>query len=284
MLSVTNALAVPIRELIAGTEQVHAGNLDVRVPIIAEDEIGQLAVSFNGMVDGLRDGERLRDEVAELNESLGRALADVRASQARLLSVEDDERRRMEREISGGVQKTLDELRRGVARLPDLVSDPDTRALVARVDLQAASALAQLQDLASGIYPASLETDGLRGALTRLAERSSLPTRVDCDGVNRLPKRFEVAVYFCCAEALTNAAKHAGPAVEADITVRLEGDVLLFTVADTGAGFEHPAGEQGSGLQGMVDRIGALGGRLAVDSSPGRGTTVSGSVPLSAAG
>jgi signal transduction histidine kinase len=93
----------------------------------------------------------------------------------------------------------------------------------------------------------------------------------------------EAAIYFCCLEALQNAAKHAAGR-QATVRFRLDGSRLAFEVADEGAGFDATAAAGGTGLQGMADRLEAIGGRLEVRSAPGAGTIVAGSVPVGAAG
>jgi signal transduction histidine kinase len=99
--------------------------------------------------------------------------------------------------------------------------------------------------------------------------------------VGRFPQEVEAAVYFCCLEALQNAAKHAGDGARATVTLERRAEALAFTVADDGVGFDasDPAG-LGHGFVNMTDRIGAIGGTLEVDAAPGRGTRVSGVVPV----
>jgi signal transduction histidine kinase len=151
----------------------------------------------------------------------------------------------------------------------------DTREDLAR-------ALAELRDLAHGIYPAALENDGLVTALAEVAERSPIPAVVEANGTGRYPREIEAAVYFCCLEALQNAAKHAGDGAAATIQLHEQNGRLTFTVADDGRGFDAPAAASHGGLQNMADRIGALGGTLTVTSSPGDGTTVTATIPARA--
>jgi signal transduction histidine kinase len=104
---------------------------------------------------------------------------------------------------------------------------------------------------------------------------------VVAEGVGRFDQQTEAAVYFCCLEALQNAGKHAGEGATATVTVRQDPEGLMFEVADTGAGFDMASGAaKGHGFVNMSDRIGAIGGKLRVDSAPGKGTTVSGVIPL----
>ena len=125
-----------------------------------------------------------------------------------------------------------------------------------------------------------LESDGLPGALKAAAERSSMPVTVDFDGVDRYAQELEAAVYFCCLEALQNAAKHAGDGAKVSVWLSQADGHVQFEVADDGIGYDVAAIGTSSGLQNMADRIGALGGELQTDSTPGAGTTVRGSVPM----
>jgi signal transduction histidine kinase len=104
---------------------------------------------------------------------------------------------------------------------------------------------------------------------------------VEAAGVARYPPDVEATAYFCCLEALQNAAKHAGEGARATVRVWQEQGGLLFEVADDGAGFAAGDGRGGAGLASMRDRVGALGGRLTIASTPGHGTSVSGTIPLS---
>jgi signal transduction histidine kinase len=141
-------------------------------------------------------------------------------------------------------------------------------------------ALAELRDLAHGIYPAVLESDGLPGALRAAAERSSMPVTVETDGVGRYAQELEAAVYFCCLEALQNAAKHAGDGAKVSVRLSQVDGQVQFDVSDDGRGYDAAAVSPSAGLQNMADRIGALGGELQIESVPGAGTTVRGAVPI----
>jgi signal transduction histidine kinase len=139
----------------------------------------------------------------------------------------------------------------------------------------------ELRNLAHGIYPPLLADRGLAEALSAAASRAALPTDVSADGVGRYDQRVEAAVYFCCLEALQNAGKHAGEGAHATVTVREDEGALLFEVADTGAGFDTGSGAQrGHGFVNMADRLGAIGGTMAVESAPGKGTRIAGRIPL----
>ena len=127
--------------------------------------------------------------------------------------------------------------------------------------------------------PPLLADKGLAEALAAQARKSPVPAAVKSDDVGRYPQEVEAAVYFCCLEALQNAAEHAGTNATATIRLWQEKYGLLFEVSDDGAGFDA-ATPRGAGLTNMCDRLSALGGRLTISSEPGRGTRVLGTIPL----
>jgi signal transduction histidine kinase len=221
---------------------------------------------------------------AGLTEQLKERMAELRASRKRIVEAADGERRRLERNIHDGAQQQLVALS-VMARLAETSVDGDkegARALVVQAQAEATDALANLQDLARGIYPPLLADQGLAAALEAQARRSPVPVTVEADGLGRYPQEAEAAIYFCVLEALQNIAKYA---VASRAAVRLAGQVgpgsvLEFSVADDGAGFDPGSAGYGTGLQGMADRMAALGGDLRVRSQPGHGTTVSGRLPV----
>jgi signal transduction histidine kinase len=141
--------------------------------------------------------------------------------------------------------------------------------------------LENLRDLARGIYPPLLADEGLPDALAAQARKSTVPVAVEPGGIGRYPPEIESAIYFCCLEALQNIGKYAG-ASRAEIRLAQTNGQLRFEVEDDGSGFEVGGAHTGSGLQGMADRLEAIGGTLEIDSSPGRGTSVIGQVPATA--
>ena len=113
-----------------------------------------------------------------------------------------------------------------------------------------------------------------------MASRAGVGARLEASAISRYPPQVEATVYFCCVEALQNAAKHAGPAARATVRIEEEQGVLRFEVVDDGAGFNLEAVQRGAGLTSMSDRLGALGGHLTVSAQPDHGTRVSGTIPL----
>jgi signal transduction histidine kinase len=212
-----------------------------------------------------------------------RLIEDLRASRQRLVAAQDEERRRIERNIHDGAQQQLVALAEQL-KLARTMVDRDPAKAGSMIDgLQAAAttALEDLRDLARGIYPPLLADQGLTAALEAQARKAALPVTVSSQGVGRYPQEIEAAVYFCSLEALNNVAKYAG-ASAAEVRLAQENGHLSFTVHDDGAGFDPAVTGYGTGLHGMADRLDAIGGDLEVESAPGRGTMVRGRVPVGA--
>jgi signal transduction histidine kinase len=218
------------------------------------------------------------DELRIANEEL-------RASRARIVATADQSRRQIERNLHDGAQQHLVALavKLGLAR--QLVDgDPEAlSALLEELRGDAQTTLTELRELAHGIYPPLLMDRGLPEALRAAANRSVLAADVDAE-VGRYPAEVEAAVYFCCLEAMQNAGKHAGEGSRLAISVAADDLELRFSVADNGAGFDtSSAAVRGHGFVNMTDRLGAIGGVLAVESAPGQGSTIKGSIPLAVA-
>jgi signal transduction histidine kinase len=144
---------------------------------------------------------------------------------------------------------------------------------------QLRAAFAEVRDLAHGIYPPLLTSGGLAQAIPAAAARSSIPTSVELGDIGRYPPDVEAAVYFCCLEAVQNAAKHAGNASVAITAGRHPGGMLTISIADTGARFTPEATPPGAGLTNMADRLGGIGGTLHIDSRPNQGTRITAQIP-----
>jgi signal transduction histidine kinase len=207
-----------------------------------------------------------------------RLVAELRSSQARNAATGEAERRRLERDLHDGAQQNLLSLRLQLGEI-ERGADPATATRLAALDADLAAALDDLRTIAHGIYPPVLQDRGVPDALRARALRTPLSIHVDADGVGRFDPSAELAVYFCALEAVQNATRHGGPAVAVEISFGREGDEVVFAVADDGPGFDVRAANGGFGLTTMRDRIGAVGGRLEIDSEAGRGTTVRGRVP-----
>jgi len=211
---------------------------------------------------------RLQDQSAELVES-----------RRRVVEVADAARRSLERDLHDGAQQRL---------LATSVTIERARKELAAARADSAAALLEqlaadnretadaLRELARGIYPPLLTERGLVAALQSAARRSAVPVTLEVVDVERQSREVEAAAYFCILEALTNAAKHSG-ASEVVITVRGRPH-LAFAVSDEGRGFDRATVDVG-GLLGMEARVAAAGGRLALDTAPGRGTVLRGEFP-----
>jgi len=208
-------------------------------------------------------------------------IEDLRASRQRLVAAQDEERRRIERNIHDGAQQQLVALAVKLKLADTLVGRDEEQAHAMLVDLQVETnhALEDLRDLARGIYPPLLADKGLAAALESQGRKSALPVSVETDGVGRYPQETEAAVYFSCLEALQNVAKYA-EATKATVRLAQTNGSLTFEVSDDGVGFDPAAASRGSGLQGIADRLAALGGEVTIRSAPGDGTTVAGRLPV----
>jgi signal transduction histidine kinase len=273
-------IALPAR----GDDLPDVPEVDATLPVRHQGELlGALALKK-------APGESLTPAEERLLSDLGsqaglvlrnaRLIEELRASRQRLVAAQDEERRRIERNIHDGAQQQLVALAVKL-RLAESLTERDparARELIAQVTGETQSALEDLRDLARGIYPPLLADQGLAAALEAQARKSAVAVTVEPDGVGRYPQEVEAAVYFCVLEALQNVAKYA-QASAARVRLAAADGELRFEVADDGAGFDPANTPRGSGLINMADRLEALGGSIEVRSEPDKGTTVGGRVP-----
>ena len=224
---------------------------------------------------------QLGSELAASVEQLRRQAAELQASRTRIVAAADCERRRIERNLHDGSQQRLTALAIKLSLACELAEshDDQVREILAELRTDVREAAAELRCLAHGIYPPVLVESGLPAALSAIARRSTLPITVHATALGRYPAEIEAAVYFCCLEAIQNACKHAGDRARLDVRVWADGAALAFEVSDDGQGFSPSHRGLGAGFVNMQDRLGALGGSLRVESAPGQGTRVSGTVP-----
>lgn len=259
------SVTLPLRELTAGAERLKHADFGTPVPELASDEFGVLARTLNEAMGGMADRRRLAKE--------------VRASRSRIVAAADESRKRIERNIHDGAQQRLVALALDVRLLAEQAPSLSTDELAAahqRIGADLKAALGELRELARGLHPSVLTTDGLGPAIEQLASRSSIRVTVDVTET-RFPEAVETACYFTVAEALANVAKYA-EATEAVVRVEQQDGRIRLQVSDNGVGGADP--KAGSGLTGLVDRIAALDGTLTVDSPPGVGTTLTVELPL----
>jgi signal transduction histidine kinase len=229
--------------------------------------------------DAVASAARLALSNVRLRAEVRRQVAELAASRRRILEARDAQRRRLQQELRAGAGQRLTEVKEFLdLGLQDAARD---RAVAGRLEdarRELDAAQSELQELAAGIHPAALTERGFGPALSCLAERAPVPVGLAVTP-QRLPAAIETAVFFICSEALTNVGKYAH-ASRADVAVRAEGDLVTVLVADDGVGGADPSA--GSGLNGIADRVEALGGRLLVDSPAGGGTRLLAEIPAAA--
>jgi signal transduction histidine kinase len=219
---------------------------------------------------------RAAEEAAREREIEQARNEELRASRARIVDAADAARRRIERDLHDGAQQRLVLVSLTLKRAQVRAKGTEAEPIVAEASEQLAAGLAELRDLAHGMYPAVLSEHGLGAALDGLVARTPCPVEVRVDSQRAAPA-VEAAIYFTIAEALTNVAKYA-KATRASVTIEVEGETLVAEVTDDGVGGATMAG--GSGLRGLEDRLDAIGGTLTVHSRRGDGTTIRACAPL----
>jgi PAS domain S-box-containing protein len=254
----------------------------VAAPVVVAGRVWGLLVAATQREEPLPErAEHRLESFAEL-VALALAGADARnelaASRSRLVEAGDAARRRLERDLHDGAQQRLVavslQMRLARARL---AKEPAAAAeILDEASVQLGQGLEQLRELARGIHPAVLTDRGLDAALGALASRAPFPVHLDVPD-DRFPQPVEVAVYYLVSEALTNAAKYAEPTA-VHVAVCRDASGLVAEVSDNGRGGADPTG--GTGLRGLADRVEALGGRVRIDSPPGRGTRIRAELPL----
>jgi signal transduction histidine kinase len=280
-----------------------AADLRVTPVLHAGELLGVLALEFEPEADALRPSdETIVVELArqvglalhnvELDNALQASLDDVRAandelrrSRARIVAAGDAERRKLERNLHDGAQQHLVALAVNLRLVRDIVADdPDGAGeMLGMLADSVKDTIEELRALAHGIYPPLLVDSGLGEALRAAASRSPLDVEVEAAGVGRQSAEVEAAIYFCCLEAMQNAAKHAP---ESHVVLRIveDDERVSFRVADDGPGFDPATAVAGHGYTNMSDRLGAIGGEVTWASAPGQGSTISGWVPAAPTG
>ena len=207
-------------------------------------------------------------------------VSDLRDARSRIIAAADAERRRIERDLHDGAQQRLVALaltlRMAEKRADE--GDPEAGDLVRSAAEEAGLALNELRNLARGIHPAILTNRGLAAALDDLAARATLPVEIVATPAERLPEPVEAAAYFVVSECLANVSKHSG-ASSAQVAVTVADGRVTVLVSDDGVGGAELG--RGTGIQGLLDRVGAVDGSLALHSPPDEGTRVVATIPLS---
>jgi signal transduction histidine kinase len=251
--------------------QILAGGLPVAALIHDRALLADrdLVASVRATTEFALDNERLAAEVRM-------QLAEVKASRTRLVAAQDDERRRLERDLHDGAQQRLVglSLKLESARLRSTDAAGSQTLLEAQNEL--ATALGELREFARGVHPTVLMDEGLDAAIEALARRAPVPVEVVGTAGRRLPEADELAVYYFVSECLTNVAKHAAASF-VTISLRATGERVVVSVSDDGVGAADPVA--GTGLRGLSDRLAALGGTLRIASGSGEGTTITAELP-----
>jgi signal transduction histidine kinase len=216
--------------------------------------------------------------LAAIGSERRHAAVELAESRARLTSAATEERRRLERELHDSAQNRLVALELRLSLLRERV-EPGIAATLGGLIQDAVAVGDELRRIGHGISPPLLATRGLVDALKAECEHSPIPVQIAADDCGLSAPEVETAVYLCCLESIQNAGKHGGPNVSATVRLRRTGDVLAFSVHDSGRGFDPENSAPGAGLIGLRDRIDSVGGRIEIVAVPGRGTTVAGAVP-----
>jgi signal transduction histidine kinase len=204
---------------------------------------------------------------------------ELRASAARTVAAGSAERRRLERDLHDSAQQRLVALRVHLALAGEQLDSAESRAVLERLAVEVDETIEELRTVAHGVYPQVLDQAGVGAALAALARRSAMPIRIRDAGLGRHSSAVETTVYFCCLEAIQNAAKHAGPGASATIYLSEQDGRVRFCVEDDGAGFNRDAVDRGGGLNNLADRLVAIDGTLRIESAPGSGTRIIGDLP-----
>lgn len=218
----------------------------------------------------------------QLTEDLRDRVVELAASRRRIVSVQDETRRKLERDLHDGAQQRLVSLKikLGIgSSLADKAGLDDVKSMIDVVRAETDQTIDSVRDFARGIYPPLLEAEGLGAALSAQARKMPIPVTVQAAGLGRYPKEQEATVYFCVLEALQNAMKHS-EASSVQVVLSDSEDELAFEVRDDGVGFDQ-ASVDSNGLINMTDRVEAVGGQIHIQTQPGRGTVITASMPHS---
>jgi signal transduction histidine kinase len=216
-------------------------------------------------------------ENGRLEAELRARLQELQGSRTRVVEAQQDERRRLERDLHDGAQQRLVALALELGMLAEQAdSDLATQSRLKRARSELAQSLNELRDIARGLHPAVVSGHGLAVALESLVAVTPLEVQLKTDGLPRLPEPLEVAAYYVVSESLTNAAKHS-QASRVSVDVGVTNGTLIAEIADDGIGGVDS--ERGTGLRGLADRVEALNGRLRIWSASGHGTRVRAEIP-----
>ncbi|HUP73537.1 MAG TPA: sensor histidine kinase [Acidimicrobiales bacterium] len=261
--------------------------------------IDHAGVDLGSLVLSVRGGQRLSEQdrvlarqVASgmglalrnraLTDTLQRRVAELRQSRRRLVALQDESRRRLERDLHDGAQQQLVALRVKLGLARSIAQKDGATQAVATIEALAEAAdrvVDAVRDFARGVYPPLLEAEGLGPTIASHARRAPIPVTVLADGLGRYDREVESTVNACVVEALCNVTRHAD-ASKAVVTLAQCNGVVSFEVRDDGSGFDAEQTPLGIGLTNLADRVEALAGSFSVSSMPGAGTTLVGAIPI----
>lgn len=227
------------------------------------------------------DPELLRSvgDATLLAVEYGALEGELRTSRQAEVQAADAARRRIAQDLHDSAQQRLIALRMHLEVVRDRLRQGDGQEALDAIGTQVDDALGDIRAVSRGTHTDRLRRHGLAVALETIASSMATPVAIRADDLRRYPDDVEDAVYFSVLEALQNVAKHAGPGASASVVMDEREEVLGFAVTDDGIGFD-PGAVDGLGLAGMTARVSAAGGRLRVDSTPGAGTSVTGTIPI----
>jgi len=229
------------------------------------------------LVEAVSAAAAIALENGRLEAELRARLQELHGSRTRVVEAEQNERRRLERNLHDGAQQRLVALALELGMLAEHSgSDPATQTRLKRARSELAESLSELRDIAHGLHPAVVSGHGLAVALDSLVAATPLDVHLTTDGLPRLSEPLEVAAYYVVSESLTNAAKHAH-ATRVTVDVGVIDGTLVAEIVDDGIGGADSEG--GTGLRGLADRVEALNGRLRIWTAAGKGTRVRAELP-----
>jgi signal transduction histidine kinase len=274
--SLTWVLTRPILALVSVTHAVSKGDFSVRVQRWAEDEIGELAEAFNAMTAELARTDELRRDREELRRQL----------LERVIATQEDERKRIARELHDSTSQNLTSLMVGIKTMSSGCQDPAMLSEAEKLRTVAAQTLDEIHNISMRLRPRLLDDIGLSAALEKLVNEWQARYKTPVDlllqcGPQRMPAEIETAIYRIVQEALTNIARHAS-AQSVSVLVEKRNGSLLAVIEDDGRGFDlaFSPGDRHLGLVGMRERAELLDGKLTIESSPESGTSVYVEIPL----
>jgi two-component system sensor histidine kinase UhpB len=270
----------PLFRLQSTMRAVSMGQTDMRSTVPADPDIGELALTFNEMLDQMEEARREQ------------AMS--------ILQAQEEERRRVSRELHDETSQRLTALLIHAEilsqRITTLAASSISRETRTQLEEECVTltkltqgTLDTIRDLAQQLRPRILDDLGLEAALRWLAEDSRQRFHIAVDfhivvqehaaHLAHLPPDYETALFRIAQESLTNSARHAH-AQHVTCSLRYDLHDILLSVSDNGCGFDPSAAKAGLGLRGMRERATLLGGNLSLHSSPQKGTTVQAVLPL----